>query len=31
VLRGAADRLTVFMSSRTDTSPDPAAERNPLA
>src|SRR3984885_10212808 len=31
VLRGAADRLTVFMSSRTDTSPDPAAERDPLA
>ena len=27
VLRGAADRLTVFMSSRADTSPDPAAER----
>src|ERR1700728_1357269 len=30
VLRGAADRLTVFMSSRTDTSPA-AAERDPLA
>jgi 6-phosphogluconolactonase len=28
VLRGAADRLTVFMSSRTDTSPDPAAEEH---
>jgi 6-phosphogluconolactonase len=31
VLRGAADRLTVFMSSRRDTSPDPAAEEHPLA
>jgi 6-phosphogluconolactonase len=31
VLRGAADRLTVFMSSRTDASPDPAAEKHPLA
>ena len=29
VLRGAADRLTVFMSSRTDTSPDLAAEKPP--
>src|SRR5580704_7099962 len=29
VLRGAADRLTVFMSSRTDTSPDLAAEKDP--
>ena len=29
VLRGAADHLTVFMSSRTDTSPDPAAEKHP--
>jgi 6-phosphogluconolactonase len=29
VLRGAADRLIVFMSSRTDTSPDPAAEKRP--
>ena len=31
VLRGAADRLTVFMSSRTDTAPDPAAEKHPPA
>ena len=31
VLRGAADRLTVFMSLRTDASPDPAAEKHPLA
>ena len=29
VLRGAADRLTVFMSSRTATSSDPAAEKHP--
>src|SRR5580698_6023371 len=29
VLRGAADHLTVFMSSRTDTSPHPAAEKHP--
>jgi 6-phosphogluconolactonase len=29
VLRGAADRLTVFMSSRTDTSADLAAEKHP--
>src|ERR1700727_1998342 len=29
VLRGAGDHLTVFMSSRTDTSPDPAAEKHP--
>jgi 6-phosphogluconolactonase len=31
VLRGAAGRLTVFMSSRTDTSPDPGAEKHPPA
>jgi 6-phosphogluconolactonase/glucosamine-6-phosphate isomerase/deaminase len=31
VLRGAAARLTVFMCSRTDTSPDPAAEKHPPA
>ena len=31
VLRGAAGRLTVFMCSRTDTSPDPAAEKHPPA
>ena len=31
VLRSAAGRLTVFMSSRMDTSPDPAAEKHPLA
>ncbi len=31
VLRGAPDRLIVFMSSRTDTSPDPAAEKHPPA
>ncbi len=31
VLRGAADRLTVFMSSRTDTAPDPAAQKHPPA
>jgi 6-phosphogluconolactonase len=29
VLRGAADRLTLFMSLRTDASPDPAAEKQP--
>ena len=29
VLRGAGDRLTVFMSSRTDTSPGPTAEKKP--
>jgi 6-phosphogluconolactonase len=29
VLRGAGDRLTVFMSSRTDASPDPAADKKP--
>jgi 6-phosphogluconolactonase len=31
VLRGAADRLTVFMSSRTDSLPDPAAAKHPPA
>ena len=31
VLRGAADRLTVFMSSRADRSPDPAVETRPPA
>src|SRR3984885_4714864 len=31
VLRGAADRLTVFMSSRTESLPDPAAARHPPA
>jgi 6-phosphogluconolactonase len=31
VLRGAAGRLTVFISSRTDPSPDPAAEKHPPA
>jgi 6-phosphogluconolactonase len=31
VLRRAADRLTVFMSSRTDTGPGPAAEKRPPA
>ncbi len=31
VLRGAADRLTVFMSSRTGASPAPSAERHPPA
>jgi hypothetical protein len=31
VLRGAAGRLTVFMSSRTDAFPDPAAEKHPPA
>jgi 6-phosphogluconolactonase len=31
VLRGAADRLTVFMSSRTDTAPDLAAQNHPPA
>ena len=31
VLRGAADQLTVFMSSRTGTSPVPSAERHPPA
>ena len=31
VLRGAPDRLIVFMSSGTDTSPDPAAEKHPPA
>ena len=29
VLRGAGDRLTVFMSSRADASPAPAPEKNP--
>jgi 6-phosphogluconolactonase len=31
VLRGAADRLTVFMSLRAESSPDPAAEKHPPA
>jgi 6-phosphogluconolactonase len=31
VLRGAADRLTVFISSRTDSLPDPVAAKHPLA
>jgi 6-phosphogluconolactonase len=31
VLRGAADRLTVFMSSRTDSPSGPAAEKRPPA
>lgn len=31
VLRGAADRLTVFMSSRADASPDATAETHPAA
>jgi 6-phosphogluconolactonase len=29
VLRGAADRLTVFIASRTDTPPDQAGMRSP--
>jgi 6-phosphogluconolactonase len=31
VLRGAADRLTVFMCPRTESAPDPAAENHPPA
>jgi 6-phosphogluconolactonase len=31
VLRGAADRLTVFMASRADALPDPAADKHPSA
>ncbi|HEY1864965.1 MAG TPA: 6-phosphogluconolactonase, partial [Roseiarcus sp.] len=31
VLRGAADRLTVFMCPRTDTAPSPAGKKHPPA